>query len=130
MKLKRITLVFENCEVVDIPSEMVTYMLISGVSTTQIYNGGGEVETMMECSDCEIHILKAAGDLPMEWSVDADGNPATLSVRLEHNDITVVELDYGHQVDVYHVNWKAGNDVFNENMSVTDEDDEIRISIS
>ncbi len=129
MKLKRITLAFENCDVADIPAEYVTYMLISGVTTTQIYTGAGDVESMLECNDCEIHILKEAAELKLEFDCFEEFEDMNLGKRLMYRDIVGVDLDYGNRIDSYCVNWADGNEFVNENMSVADEGNEIRISI-
>lgn len=127
MTFKRLSLAFENCEVIDIPAEEVPYLRMSGISTTQFYRNGEEVEVQTECQDCAIHITKTAGNIEMDW--DLDGEHTTLAERLLVRDIVSVELDYGDRLDVYYVKWSDESEYYNEWMEVADEGDEIHISI-
>jgi uncharacterized protein YuzE len=127
MTFKRLSLAFENCEVIDIPAEEVPYLRISGISTTQFYRNGEEVEVQTECQDCAIHITKAAGELEMPW--ECDGEPCTLAEHLQARDITSVQLDYDGRTDIYYVKWSDKYEWHNEWMEVADEGDEIHISI-
>lgn len=127
MTFKRLSLAFENCEVIDIPAEEVPYLRMSGISTTQFYRNGEEVEVQTECQDCAIHITKAAGNIEMDW--DLDGEHTTLAERLLIRDIVSVELDYGDRLDVYYVKWSDESEYYNEWMEVANEGDEIHISI-
>lgn len=123
MTLKRVTLGFESCEVVDIPAAQVAYLRMSGITTTQFYRSGEDVENISECSACEIHITKAAGEIPMEWQ------DATLADRLQGRDIVTIDLDYGDHLETYYVKWSDASEMFNEWMEVANEGDEIHISI-
>lgn len=129
MNLKQITLVFETCESVDIPKEMINYMMLSGVTTSQIYRGDGDMETHMECSDFVLHIDKEAGHIPMMWSKSQDDEPMSLFERLVHRDIAGLVLDYGDHEDSYTIPWDLNDMHINSKMEVADEGDEIRIEI-
>lgn len=132
MNLKRITLGFENVEVVDIPAELITFLQMSGCTSTHLYFGD-EMESHLQCDDCEIRLKREAGNIPMEWPVRIDGTEfiPTLWDRInEYRDIVSVDLDYGTHVDTYYVKWPDDGDLENNNcMSVSLEEDEIRISI-
>ena len=129
MNLKQITLVFETCETADIPKEMINYMMMSGVTTTQIYRGDDLMETHMECNDFVLHITKKAGLLPMVWSTTQNDEPMSLLERLARRDITGLILNYGDHEDSYVVPWDFADLQTNEKMTVADEVDEIRIEI-
>ena len=129
MNLKRVTLVFETCEFADIPSEMISYLMMSGVTTTQVYRGEGEIETNLDCKEFALHILKEAGGIPMPWSKDEENNPLTLAQRIIEKDVVAIVLNYGDREDSYTVSWNSIDGFTNEEMTVTEECDEIHISI-
>ena len=132
MNLKRITLGFENVEVVDIPAELITFLQMSGCTSTHIYFGD-EMESHLQCDDCEIRLKREAGAIPMEWPVMKDGKeyiPALWDRINSHHDIVTVDLDYGSHIDTYYVKWPDDGDLnVNNSMSVSLEEDEICISI-
>ncbi len=127
MTFKRLSLAFENCETIDVPASEVPYLRVSGISTTQLYRNGEEIEVQNECQDCEIHITQTAGNIEMTWNFEDEH--CTLAERLRARDITSIGLDYGDRLDIYYVKWSDKYEWHNEWMDVVTEGDEIHISI-
>lgn len=97
-KLKQLTLVYENCETLEIPAEFVSWVSLSNISETitsnfsqQVYNDVEAKETVIYFDHIESLLKKATG---MIFSPDdsKDNLDKKRALLLKRKDITHVEL--------------------------------------
>ena len=129
MKVKKIILCFENCEICELTSNMFKYLMIQGIQTDIDINcyqyENGEMHKMKTCKYFGITINELGLNTILGWNKD------TLRKRLNFNDITSIELVYSNnKKEKIYVPWCEYDDFTNKyqkNIETEDNGIEIRI---
>lgn len=130
MKIKRIDLVFENCEVASLNKDMFKYLIFEEITEQRIVNcyqyENGENEIRKCCKYMSVDINKKGYEQKMDWQ------DITLQRRLEiGNDITYIDLIYeDNSEERIFVLWNEEDDYNNKYQRVLRiDEDTIRVVI-
>lgn len=130
MNIKRVDLVFENCEVVSLNNDMFKYLIIRGITEQKTINcyqyEDGENQVNKCCEYMSIDINKKGYKQKMNWQ------DITLITRLMLcNDITSICLIYEDDTEEeILVSWNKDNECSNKYQKILQVDEEnIRIVI-
>ena len=124
MNIKRIDLVFENCEVVSLNNDMFKDLIFDDIVEQKIVNcyqfENGENQTQKCCKYMAIDINKKDYEQKMNWQ------DITLEERLKNgNDITYIDLIYeDNSEERIFVLWNEEDDFYNKYQKIykVDED--------
>lgn len=130
MKIKRIDIVFENCEVVSLNNDMFKYLIIKGITEERIINcyqyENGETQINKCCEYMSIDINKKGYEQRIIWQ------DMTLKERLQiGNDITSICLIYEDDTEEQIlVPWNDENEYSNKYQKLLQiDEDNIRVVI-
>lgn len=114
MNIKRVDLVFENCEVISLSNDMFKALILDDIVEQKIVNcyqyENGENQLNKCCKYMSIDINKKGYEQKMEWE------GITLEERLKRgNDITYIDLIYeDNSEERIYVIWNEENDFNNK----------------
>lgn len=114
MNIKRVDLVFENCEVISLSNDMFKALIFDDIVEQKIVNcyqyENGENQLNKCCKYMSIDINKKGYEQKMEWE------GITLEERLKRgNDITYIDLIYeDNSEERIYVIWNEENDFNNK----------------
>ena len=130
MNIKRIDLVFENCEVASLNADMFKNLIFDDIVEEKIVNcyqfENGENEVRKCCKYMSIHINKKIYEQKTDWQ------DITLEERLKNgNDITYIDLIYeDNSEERIFVPWNEEDAFYNKYQKVYKVDeDTIRVKI-
>ena len=128
MKVKKIVLCFENCEVCELIPSMFKYLIIKGIKRDIDINcyqyENGEMHKVKTCEYFSIIINELGLNTILGWDKD------TLRKRLNGNDITSIELVYSNnKKEEIYVPWCECDDFTNIYQRNEKAENEVKITI-
>jgi hypothetical protein len=119
MKVKKIEVVFENCEEITVPTSDISFMYASDITSSAF------IQNILSHDDVDVHEHKTAGVFSLRIK-----NKPEYSRILQYSDITQIHL-YGHDDshDWFYVEWGDG-EYRNEYQKTEIQGDEILIRIA
>lgn len=113
MKIKKLTFILENCEVIEIDGKYIGEICISKIKEKFRRIAVNAVETYKECGKFYIEIHK---DANIEYKSFNIGEPKKIFDRLEESpDITHIEIECdNNQIYEYVVKWAGNSDYANK----------------
>ncbi len=120
MKLTKLTLGFENCDAVDIPSELIQHFHITGIENGFALAGNSEIVPNDVCRSMCLVLRPEAAKLRTLFG----GESSLLGDRLKGRDIVSVSLscESGEAVFCY-VPWDEQDQYINRNLRLIQDED-------
>ncbi len=132
MNVKKITLVFETCDAVSIPIDLVRELVVQHSWETMTCDGAGKMRRSMECSVFSLTLEKKAGELVTQFSTNTEPDGVMLEEKISQRDVVSADLvmDDGSEIQCT-PNWRDDGCGSNAAMVIhTDDDSVIRFTIS
>ena len=117
-KLKTIDIVFENCEAISIPADMV-YLHVTGVKSNMHSCNTAEFSETLTCDRVGIHILPEGAEYLKTCAYNSFNDRKAYDRVFKYSDITHVEYIFEDGSNKYiSVPWK-GSEYYNRLIDIT-----------